>query len=142
MSVVRVKYEFRTLFDFGNNALSKNKIRKVLRETKIQTKDVNLENVPIFIRNEISIGMYLIKLELPLKQADQRNFCPLKAFGKFNVDIYQQNVHGSNKIDISKHCIFKKKDWAGRLDSYQVGVADLADIILLCSRLERIKAFN
>lgn len=141
MSANKVKHEFRTILNLGSDMLSKHKIQKILRDTKVTSKELN-GSIATAIDNQIDIGMYLIRLQLNHFKIEQNNPDKLRDYGRFGIRVYENCKGILTEVNLRKHSIFKDREWAKRNFNGALRISDLVEAIFLCGRLERLKAFN
>lgn len=141
MSANKVKHEFRTILNLGSDILSKHKIQKILRDTRVTSKEFT-GNTATCIENQINMGVYLIRLEFNHFKITQNNPDKLRDYGRFSIRLYE-NLRGALiEVNLEKHSIFKDRKWVKRNLDGGLRISDLVEAIHLCGRLERLKAFN
>lgn len=134
MSVSKATHEFRTVLDLPRERLSKNKVSKLLSETKFSYREAT-----VYIENVLKIGSYHIRLILNPTTSDTG---PLRNYGGFNIRLYQMKRDGLQEIHPEKDENFKSNDWAKKNYNDKLRSSDLVNVILYCNRLDKIRIFN
>lgn len=129
MSAKRVNLISKTILDFSNPKLSKNYIYNNIKKADILDYEQADFNDLVFIDNEISVGLFTIKLEfysLDSETVRRR----LRQYGKFRVKVY-------DKSGLTKDDIFSKY----LTDKYNMTIKSLVDLIYLCHKITQLKCF-
>jgi len=145
MSLIKGKQEFRTILDFSKGKVSKNMIKRALREAKVQevTKLPDSESYT-FVENQIKIGMYKVRILFPSLSA-YRDRQLLREYGGFRVAIYEVTSTGKNKVlrNIKLDSkLFKNQYWVNLNPNYKIRMKNLTDIIMYLKRLDNLKIFS
>ena len=159
MSVHNIKYEYRTILDFSQEKVSKVNIRKKLSIVEVVDIEIpyqkNREGYIkitdgsdlIYIRNEIQIGMYRVRLLVSSRYCTKNGYSykrdthNLRDYGGFKVKIFQIGSRSTYEIDLDRDIIFKKNGWRKKNMNNKLRISDLADIILHCHRLHNLRAY-
>lgn len=143
MSLVKGKQEFRTILDFSEGKLSKNKVKNALRKAEV-LEMVRLENSNTYclIENDIRVGMYQIRLSFSTMDSSCTR-SKLREYGGFRVNIYERNRKGNTiqYINLAKDKRFHYQKWTKLNHDYSVRIKNLVDIIMYVSRLNQLKMF-
>lgn len=141
MALIKGKQEFRTILDFSKDKISKNKVKRALREAEVrelvQLKDSNTHT---FVENDIKIGMYRIRLFFSSIDSS-RDRSRLKEYGGFRVAIYECRGNVIQNINLSTDRRFKHQYWADLNKDYDIRMKNLTDIIMFVKRLDNLKMF-
>ena len=138
MTAIRAQEEQRTILDFSHGKCSKNKIKQALDSCYLTSIEEIEENEVKFYLNTIKVGMYFIKLQLPVDLLGPRT---LKEFHDFEVNIYDDPDSKAKRIDLKKDTRFKHQEWVRYNFFGMLRVKHMVDIISHCQRLDRLKAF-
>lgn len=141
MSANKVKHEFRTILNLKSDMLSRHKIQKILRDTKVTSQEFT-GSTATFIDNQIDMGVYIIRLEFNHFKITQNNPDKLRDYGHFGVRLYENCRGVLTEVNLRKHSIFREQKWVKRNTDNALRIPDLVEAIFLCGRLERLKAFN
>lgn len=141
MTANKVKHEFRTISNFNSEALTKNKVYKILRETKVPSRECT-ETTKTCIDNQIDLGTYIIRLEFNHSRIEAINPDRLKDYGRFNIRIYENCQGELSEINLRKEPLFKGRDWVNRNLTRSFRISDLVEAIWFCRRLHQLRAFN
>lgn len=137
MSVIKGVQQHRTVLDFSKGKVSKNLVKQALRRAEI-LEMVSSQNTTVFIENSIQVGMYSIVLRFPYEGV-YPDKSRLKDYGKFGVTIHEV---GSNcAINLSKDKRFKNQYWVSPNKDFNLLMKNLTDIVVYCSRLDKMKMF-
>jgi hypothetical protein len=143
MSLVKGKQEFRTILDFSEGKLSKNKVKNALRKVEVREL-VRLENsnTLCLVENDIRVGMYQIRLSFSSFDSTHTR-SKLREYGGFRVNIYERNRKGNTiqYINLSRDKRFHHQKWAKLNHDYAIRIKNLVDIIVYVSRLNQLKMF-
>ncbi len=141
MSLIKGKQEFRTILDFSKDKVSKNMIKRALRDVEVR------ELVPIpdsesynFVENNIRIGMYQVRLFFSSVDADVTR-TQLKEYGGFRIAIYERKRKTLQNISLN-HKLFKNQYWVPLNKDYNIRMTNLTDIIMYLKRLDDLKTFS
>lgn len=135
MSLVKSKKEHKIILDFSAKKVSKNLIKKSLKDAQVQRFVRKDEcNTIYMVDNIIKIGMYFIKLNLVA--TDDTLKTKIKHYGNFNVNIYDVN-----KINLLKDRRFKSQYWVSINKNNGIKVKSLIDIIMYVKKLNNLKVF-
>lgn len=140
MSAIKSRMESRVIFDFTDQALTKKSIKNILKKIEVREidSDKDLSEV-IFIENSILVGSYEIHLSFSFVSTEDRRY--LKEYGRFKVFISEKLSRKNRNIDLKKDGRFKNHSWVKKNAEYKLGINDLTEIIELCNKLDRLKAF-
>ena len=142
MCLVKAKQEYRTILDFSwQKRVSKNLVRQSLRKAEIS--DFRRDSGSIYILdNEIKVGMYRIKLlfsSLDSSRPRQR----LREYKGVGIAILEgSDPYSYESISIDKDKRFCYKNWLLPSVNYSLRLNDLVDVIVHCSKLNKLKVFN
>ena len=139
MTAIRSKLESRIILDFSNGKYSKNKIKQALRQCEVINilEGENRDDWLVY-DNQIKVGMYTIKLRLPL---DGPSTCSkLKDYGDFEISIYD-TLSKEHSINLQKDSRFKDQYWVSYNFFGRLRIKHLIDIVTHCKRLDKLKAF-
>lgn len=143
MSLIKGKQEFRTILDFSKGNISKNLVKRALRDIEVhEIVCLPDSNIYTFVENYITVGMYQIKLSFSSMDSSQpRN--KLKEYGGFRVAIYERNRKGNvlQHINLDRDKRFKNQYWNNLNLGYEIRTKNLVDIILYLTRLNNLKLF-
>lgn len=136
MTLIKAKLEERTIFDFSNGKYSKNKIKNYLDKTEIIHSQINdnMKDIIVYL-NEIKIGIYTIKLQLPFDSSS--DWKRLKDYKDFSISISE----GDDKINLDKDLKFKNQYWVSKNLFGHLKIKHLIDIISYCNRLNNLRSF-
>lgn len=143
MSLIKGKQEFRTILDFSKSKVSKNQIKRSLREVEVrEVVKVPETNTFTFVDNYIIVGMYQLRLSFESVDAIN-NRTKLKEYGGFRVAIYERNRKASiiKNINLDKDKRFVGQYWLEPNKSYGLRICNLVDIIMFLNRLSNLKMF-
>jgi hypothetical protein len=138
MTAIRSHQEPRTILDFSYGKYSKNKIKLALEQCSLASLVENKQYEITLYRNIIKVGMYSIKIELPL---DLEGLHTLKEFRDFEISIFDSLDPKAKRIDLKKDSRFRNQDWALHNSFGNLRIKHLIDAIVYCKRLDRLKAF-
>lgn len=151
MSLIKGKQEFRTILDFSKGNISKNMIKRALREVEVHEL-VRLQdtNTYTFVENDIIVGMYQIRLFFSsVNSASHRS--RLREYGGFRIAIYERNRKAGKPespkgavlqhINLSSDKRFKHQYWVDLNKDYSIRMKNLVDIIMHLNRLNNLKMF-
>jgi len=138
MSLVKAKLKEKDILDFSAGKISKRCVKRALQQVEILEFD-NCNGICL-VDNWITVGMYRIRIS-PIMSFDREPKTRLKDFGNFGIDIEERGQCGKH-IDFKKDTRFKHQSWVTAARDYQLGTENLIDIILHCSRLNKLCAFN
>jgi hypothetical protein len=138
MSLVKAKLKEKDILDFSAGKISKRGVRQALRQAEILEFDDS--NGLCLIDNWITVGMYRIRIS-PIMSFDRKPKTRLKDFGNFGIEIDERGQYGKH-IDFKKDVRFKSQSWTTAARNYQFRTENLIDVILHCSRLNKLRAFN
>lgn len=136
MSAIKTRHEHKTILDLSNSKrLSEGQARRLLRVTEF------LEGTsPQFIDYNIKVGSYFIHLHLI--NASGKPACHLKDYGDFYISINEVNARGKySTIKLNRDYRFSDQYWISVNSRFQMRTKHLADVIILCQRLNNLKAF-
>jgi hypothetical protein len=138
MSLVKAKLKEKDVLNFSSDKISKRYIRQALRRAEVIDIDYS-DNDTILINNYITVGMYKIRI-IP-SQISTTKRTRLKEYGGFCVEVWEQ---GSKEkwIDIRKDPLFRDQNWIEKSWHHGLYITHLVDVILHCSRLNKLRAFN
>lgn len=131
MSVSKVGRESRTIINVNSDKISEYKIKRILRETDVISK----ENA-LLINNQIDIGIYRIHLLLDSRCS---NATRLKQYGRFQIRVYEKFSTHIEKINVNKDYRFKGCSWS---EQELFCISDLVQVMLHCHKLNFLKVFN
>lgn len=142
MSVSKVKHQHKVILDFSDQKLTKDNVKRSLREISIEPlfKDVSGHMIGeqlICIDNEIRVGMYKISLLLS-PSVSRFTSHKLKEFGDFRIKIFETGNKNAREINLRRDGRFKEQHWAQKNNC---GLKDLEEAIHHCKRLDHLKAF-
>lgn len=140
MSLIKGKQEFRTILDFSKGKVSKNMIRRELRNAEVhELTQLPNTNSFTFIENDIKVGMYLIRLSFSSMDADKsRN--RLREYGGFRIALYEIREKSNKNINLNSK-LFKHQYWVELNKDYNLRVKNLTDVIMYLKRLDNLKMF-
>lgn len=139
MSLIKGKIECRTILDFSNDTVSKNKIQRALRSAEVIEMLCHDHNSYTFIENDIKVGMYNIKLAFYSLNTEGRS--KLKEYGGFSIMVYENSKVKPKSINLSKDTRFKHQYWVPLASNYKVRMKHLTDAIHYTQRLNQLSAF-
>ncbi len=134
MCLIKVTKETRTILDFSKSNVSKNLVRKSLRQAEVVAQ-TRLHDSLICIENYIRVGMYDISLLLMPYPNKKR----LKDYGRFAISIREAGKN--HPISLSRDRRFKNQYWINPNRKTELLVKNLTDIIIHCNRLDKMKIF-
>lgn len=142
MSLVKGTQETRTILDFSDGKISKNKVKTALRDAEVLEiiPEEELSRVK-FIDNLIRVGMYEIMLDLyPADHMQGRN--KLKQYGRFSISMYERGGNDElHWIQLHSDKRFKDQYWTKLNESDNLRMKNLVDIIMIVKRLNNLKMF-
>ncbi len=138
MSVLKGRLEYRVILDFSRGKISKNLVKRSLRQTQFLDAIHNGDDITL-IENCIKVGMYQIDV-LPYTLSIQAR-CQLKDYGGFAVHIREPKQGKMEVIAIYRDPRFKRRYWVEKDRNYRLRTNDLVNIITYCRRLNDLKAF-
>lgn len=141
MSANRVKHEFRTAINFDGSRVSKYKVGRLIREAEFPFIEYRGAETLVF-DHEIKIGHYVIRLLLNTVSFKSSIPNKLNQYGGFGIRMYQEQNGQLKEIWLNKSNFFREESWICRNENSMLNISDLVSIILLCNRLDRLKAFN
>lgn len=140
MSLIKGKQEFRTILDFSKGKVSKNMIRRELRNAEVhELAQLPNTNSFTFVENDIKVGMYLIRLSFSSMDAD-RNRNRLREYGGFRIALYEIREKSIKNISLNNK-LFKHQYWVELNKDYNLRAKNLTDVILYLKRLDSLKMF-
>jgi hypothetical protein len=160
MSTHKIKYEYRTILDFSGEKLNKTNIKKMLNSTEVVDVEIPLkrsregyikiteDNDLIYIRNEINVGMYKIRLLVSSRyqtksgHSYKKDTHHLKEYGGFKIQIFQIGSRSIYEIDLDKDSKFRRNGWRKKNMQGELKSDDLTDIIMFCHRLHNLRAYS
>lgn len=137
MSTKKGKQEIRTILDFSQGKISKNSVRKALRQVVVEDV-LDSETDVKLIYNVIKVGPYKIHLRFPFLSETNKK---LKEYGKFKIVVSEMNRDVESAINLSSDRRFKTQYWISHNENFQMLMKTLADVIVYCGRLNRLKSF-
>lgn len=141
MALIKGKQEFRTILDFSKDKISKNKVKRALREAEVhEVTELPDSNSFTFVENGIKIGMYQIQIIFPWLSADRKR-TRLREYGGFKVAIFERRGNIIQNINLSTDRRFKHQYWADLNKDYDIRMKNLTDIIMFVKRLDSLKMF-
>jgi hypothetical protein len=135
MSLVKSKSEIRTILDFSQGEVSKNSIRRALRQVEITQTYKDDSNLPVMISNQIKIGIYTLVISfggMPNYEVKSLGRC-----GKLHIVIYEQRGSQLDLIGMK----FKNQYWSKLNLQDSLKANHLIDVILHLKRLNNLKVF-
>lgn len=136
MTALKIEERPKTILDFTGLKSSKNSVRMALQQCQINNIIEGKTGELTIFRNEIKVGMYRIVLALP---PDSPTDCSrLKDYKDFEVLVYDEE---DIAINLKKDKRFKDQYWVQYNFFGKLRTTHLADIILYCQRLDRLRAF-
>lgn len=141
MSAIKSKHESHVVLRFENINISKKEVTNFLNKAIVADISHNKNfNDIVFINNDILVGIY--KIRLSFKSATSLfTQTKLKNRGKFKINIFEKSSEGDKLILLSKDNIFKHQPWVKKNYNYNVSIKELADIVELCFKLNKLKLF-
>ena len=143
MTAIRIQR--KTLLNFSNQKLNRHRITQALRQV---TPLVSNENVKPWLRcdNDIIIGMYVLRLYT----AEHMKSLSARKWKTFGFSIYEKTTRGERILNLQTHNLFKDQYWSkydvlghgGATIGPGMTTKDLTNIIMHCSRLDKLKAFS
>lgn len=133
MTAIRITTEHKTILDFGNSKVSKNKAAGKLRFAdflEFKSKD----DIRTYMTYDIKVGIYTIFVDLFHTQSCARK---LKDYRQLGIRIFE----GNKEIDLNKDSRFSLESWIKINKKLRIKPNHLASAIVFCSRLNQIKAF-
>ena len=143
MSLVKGKQEFRTIWDFSFNKISKNRIKQSLRQAEVlEVIQQEESSICTFVENDIIVGMYQIRLFFNHREVGQHR-TRLRDYGGFRIAIYERTRKGTvlHNINLNKDSRFKHETWIDLNKDCNVRIKNLVDIIILLQRLNSLRMF-
>lgn len=141
MSLIKGKQEFRTILDFSKGKLSKNKIKRAIREVEVHEMiQLPGSTTYTFVENGIKIGMYQLQIVFPSLSA-HRNRTRLREYGGFKVAIFESKRNVLQNINLASDKRFKEQYWLDSNKNYALRMKDLPNIIMYLRRLDDLKLF-
>lgn len=141
MALIKGKQEFRTILDFSKEEISKNKVKRALREVEVcEVSQIPDTNSFTFVENGIKIGMYQVQLIFPWLSAE-RNRKRLREYGQFKIAIFECRGKIQKNINLSIDKRFKNQYWVDLNKDYEIRMKTLTDIIMYIKRLDNLKMF-
>jgi hypothetical protein len=144
MTVIRTKdRETRTLLDFSNERFSKNKIKQLLRNLKVEVWKLDNYNVDTktgitFVDNEIKVGIFTISINLAMASGSYK----LKDFpGGMSIIIQESGRNQPPPMMWRENKLFKNQYWMSYNSMGNFKIKHLADVIHYCCRLNKLKCF-
>lgn len=138
MSIVKSKYEERTILDFSKGKYSKNYIRNSLSQADVREVASDPTRTT-FIENFIKVGMYEIQLGLRGMPTPDRTH--LKDYGGFYINILEPKQTAYKMIDLTRDERFKHQSWIKSNTYAKLNMVNLTDIIMYLKRLDNLKLF-
>lgn len=130
MTSLKTVVEHRDILNFSRDHISKNFVRQTLKKTQFDHIISDGKKSTIVI-NHIIVGMYHIHLILD-------GMGGLKNFG---IQISDELRNYGKHINLDKDCRFNNQDWIETNNRCRLTSKHLADIIMHCHRLNKMKAF-
>lgn len=138
MSTVRGKIQEMTILDFSNGKVSRNRIRKSLREVEV-IEHLQAKNIITLRDNFIKVGMYKINIYPYCMSTEPRKH--LKDYGGLGIQIYESKSDSWSRINIERDKRFQDQSWIDLNKDYRIRVKHLTDIIYHCHKLNQLRAF-
>lgn len=141
MSLIKGKQEFRTILDFTKGKISKNMIKRALRQVEVhEVTQLPGSESYTFVENGIRIGMYQLQIIFPSVSADRQR-TRLREYGGFKVGIFERKGKTLCNINVTTDKRFKDQYWTSYNKDYQIRMKNLTDIIMYLKRLDNLKSF-
>ena len=142
MCLVKAKQEYRTILDVSERKrVSKNFVRQSLRKAEIYDFLIDGTTTKV-LGNEM--GMYLIKIDFSyLDSSKPRRH--LREYGGVGVTIFegkQDNPNSWKAVRIERDKRFCFKEWLVPAATYSLRLNDLVDVVVHCSKLNKLRVFN
>lgn len=138
MTAIKAKSEDKIILNFSDDKCSKNHIKQSLRRCEIINIEETGRDELIIYNNDIKVGMYTIRIDLPFDSHPSWN--KLKDYADFQISIYD-SIDKKNSIDLNKDTRFKNQYWVSQNFFGKLRIKHLIDIIAYCHRLNKLKAF-
>lgn len=141
MTAIKCKQEYKTLLDFSDTKrVSKNLVKQQLRNAELQSYRNDGRSM-IHITHDIVVGMYKIRLSLHNDMHAQKS--KLKEYGNFSLSIMELTNSGEKYGSVYVSLppwdkLFKTQSW---YYNSNLRINDLADAVVYCKRLSKLKAF-
>lgn len=139
MSAVQGVQEYRTILDFSNNTLTKNYVKQAICKAEV-LEMYQLQDTIIFVENDITVGMYKIRLSFSAIDAEN-NRNKLKDYGTFKVKIFEHKNKTDKEIFLTRDKRFNQENWIKNNTDYKLSIKNLVDVVFLCQRLNNLKMF-
>ncbi len=142
MSLIKGKQEFRTILDFSKGKVSKNMIKRSLRNATVHEMTQLPETGSLtFVENDIRIGIYHVRLFFSSVDAG-RDRSRLREYGGFRIAIYERTSKGKAMRNVSlNNKLFRNQYWVELNKGYNLRMKNLADVIMYLKRLDNLKLF-
>mgnify|MGYP001549103637 CR=1 FL=1 len=138
MSAIKAKQENKIILDLSNHNVSKNQLKNMLRTLEVRNQYEDQKST-VFINNLIKVGMYTIKLWLPLDASP--NWTKLKQYNDLQISIYEENDLKNTWIVLHDDSRFNTQYWVYYNYFGKLRIKHLLDILLYCQRLNNLRAF-
>jgi len=126
----------KTILNFSDGKVTRSKLRKSLSAAKFIPSVCRGEGLRFsFVDNEILVGMYKIRILLNWEKEGQF----LRNYGGFQIRVYQGDEE--QEIDLDSDRRFNFQSWIYLNQNSKLKIKHLAEIILYCQRLNKLKAF-
>jgi hypothetical protein len=142
MSLLKVKWERKTVLDINTSKISKRQITQSLRRVELNSDSHparHTDNIT-YVGCAVKVGMYRIVLDTAQKLTNLQGQ-RLRNLGKFRVSIFEINGDLSRPIDLVDDSRFNNQNWVLKNDQTWLGLSDLTNIIYHCHRLNSLKLF-
>lgn len=144
MCLVKAKQEYRTILDVSERKkVSKNFVRQSLRKAEIYDFLVEGSTTKV-CGNEIKVGMYLIKIDFSYLDSS-RPRRHLREYGGVGVTIFEGKTGHPDSwkaVRIERDRRFCYKPWLVPAVTYSLRLNDLVDVVVHCSKLNKLRVFN
>lgn len=134
MTSIKINTEDTTILNFGNSKISQRHAVRKLRAAEFLEFRLGDKGSRTYLNYNIKVGIYTIFVDLFPTQSCAKK---LKEYKTVSIRISE----GNKEINTSRNKKFSTESWVKFNKRLQLKTSHLAEAIVLCSRLNNLKAF-